>query len=253
MLKILNIDRYSTTMKIGFICSIFVIFLVITVVLSAIQYRNLLNVSVPIITLDVPSISAINTLRSQQFQLNLLRKDILHLGLKNDKNNIETVEGFNNAAKEYIILSNQLIATQLSVVEQVKENSILQSDPNQKPWKIEQQKKRQRKHLDKLDKLSEDYGQYHSLNQIALRLISSSELTELKEVMSQLEKLESTTHEFLNEMSTTLTNIVAKKQKKVAHLEYGAKQIMVYALFWFVFLGTIASFLIAKTIPSSSN
>lgn len=244
MLNYLDFRHYSLAVKIGIWGGILLFFIFILAMQNIKQFRKLGDEVEILSAKELPTITAIHNLDLQIYQQTILRNHIATIGIETSTDSLQTeIERYNR-------LSIQIAHSHQSINDLMKDYTKLQMQSDKVRWKrlqVEHQKALQTR----LDNLIVKINQHKELAQQSFNSISNGNLADAKNLESQLIAQDQIFHQEIEQLSVVAFAGISNSTKKIHHIEYGARQITLFILFWFYFIGIIVGGIIIKMISSS--
>jgi len=248
VLKYIDISTFSIKKKIAFSTLVLLIFLFIIVLLANRQIRTMAIDASIIVHQEVPTISALNLLDKQLYQQSILRKNIL-LAAQNPTITENEQAKLESMINNYKASSVNIVELHKSAKDLMKNYAKLEMPSTKRRWKRlqEDQQKLLNSHFDKFAQLQIEHEQ---LSNKALSVITSGEILETQSLEVQIEEIDSKLHSEIDTLSKAANNGIASYDNKIIHLDFGARQIIYFLLFWFCLIGIVVAYVIARLIIS---
>jgi len=122
------------------------------------------------------------------------------------------------------------------------------------PSKERRWKRLQKKHQDGLrisfDLIASSHAKQQTLDQKSFTATTFEQHQLVKPMQTELSKLDLIIHQEVEKLSLSAINGVVSTGKKIENIEYGARQMTYFLLFWFYLIGIVIGFFIIRMITS---
>ena len=218
--------------------AILLLFILIIVLVNTRQFQSLGIETSKVIDIEVPAISAIHHLDSLIYQRTILRNKI----------SSSTVSDQESLRKQYRELSLQMIEIHQSITVLMKDYARLEMPSRKQRWK-RLQEDHQKKLQASMDNIAAINNQHNELIEQEFSAINADRQEEANKLEAELISQETILHQELNTLSIAALGGVSSSGNKIHNIEYGARQMTYFLLFWFYLIGIVVSFFIIRIPP----
>lgn len=243
MPKHLNFKDYSVAYKIGLISILFLIFLFIIVLVSNKQLHNLGHESSIITKQEIPTVRVVHNLDTQIYQLSILRNQIYTADSEPVRLN-KLMQGYND-------LSEQIINSQHTTAELMKDYAKFEIPSQKRRWK-RLQDDRQQEIQTSLDNILVTFEQVNELSQESFKFMNNDQ-QKVENAVLQILELDKVLHTEVASLTEATFTGISSSSTKVEHIDYGAVQLTYFLLFWFCLIGLIVSYFVIRMVIRRIN
>ena len=241
MPNFLDFRHFSVAYKMAISSVLILLFLLIIVILNNSQLKSM-GYEVTIITSkEAPTISAVHKLDLLLYQQTILRLQIFN----KNRNGIKVEDDI----VRYNDLSLQITQTHQMLNDLMKEYSKLEMPSNKRRWVRLQNEHQQALQLS-LDNIKTTFSTHEKLTQAKFLTLSESEILETTDFEIQASELNNKIHQEISVLTTAAYNGITSSGNKIGNIEYGARQLTYFLLFWFYLIGIAVTVVIIKMISS---
>lgn len=248
--KLIDYKNYPVAIKIALWGAILLLLLFVTAMVNNKQVRTIGAEFKLLKTEEIPVITAINNLNSLIYQQTILRHQITSISPdissegRSDKLSIKT-DRYNELSLE-VIEAHQLVS------ELMKNYARLEMRATKARW-LRLQNERQKELDASLANMATILKQQNQLATQTFQFIRKANINEVINLQLQLTDLDELLHQELDMLLQATYNGIITTEKKIHHMEYGAIQLSIFLLFWFILIGTILGYFTIRAIVRRIN
>jgi len=248
--KLIDYKNYPVAIKIALWGAILLLLLFVTAMVNNKQVRTIGAEFKLLKTEEIPVITAINNLNSLIYQQTILRHQITSISPdissegRSDKLSIKT-DRYNELSLE-VIEAHQLVS------ELMKNYARLEMRATKARW-LRLQNERQKELDASLANMATILKQQNQLATQTFQFIRKANINEVINLQLQLTDLDELLHQELDMLLQATYNGIITTEKKLHHMEYGAIQLSIFLLFWFILIGTILGYFTIRAIVRRIN
>lgn len=240
--KIFDFKNYSVTTKVSLWGAVLLLFIFIGTLINTSQFRTLGIEVTNISSIEVPAITALHKLDLQIFQQTILRNKITSFDGKSAEQNNLTINRYHE-------LSLTITENHEAIVNLMKNYARLEMPSTKRRWK-RLQANHQTELQASFDMISVTYTAHKAMALQVFNALAESKEEIADNYLLQLHDLDETLHLEINKLTRSAYNGVASSGKKIHNIEYGARQMTLFLLFWFNLIGIILGVFIKKMLDS---
>lgn len=241
--KVFNFKNYSASVKVALWGALLLLFILISVLINTNQFRVIGIEVTKISSIEVPAITALHNLDLQIYQQTILRNKIISADGENaEQNKLEI--------NRYHELSLTIAEKHLVVVNLMKNYSKLEMPSTKRRWK-RLQEKHQTELQATFDMISTTYTTHEAIASQVFNALAERKMETAASHLQQLSNLDDTLHLEIEKLTRSAYNGIASSDKKIHNIDYGARQLSFFLLFWFYLIGIILGVFIKKMLDSS--
>ncbi len=247
MYNILKFRDYSIALKIGLWGAVLLLLLFIMVMVNSKQFRTMGSEFEVLKKEVIPTILTIEKLDSLVYQQTINRDKLIHIQLESSQNISDLPEDRVSVINQLETVSAQLSAAHLTANELIQHFARLEMRATKARW-IRLQDQHQEKLQVSLDEIGSKIQKQDELTKEYLKSRENSSVEEIKSLQTQFQTIDQALHEALELLRKAATNGISTSEKKLHHMEYGARQLAIFLLFWFNLIGVILGYFIIRSI-----
>lgn len=252
MQKIIDFRNYPIAIKIGLWGAVLLMMLIIMVIINSKQFRTMGVEFAVLKTEVVPAITAVDRLDSLMYQQTIARDRIAHIRIDVANKQPASSEALQSAINKNSELFSSIESQHLIVIELMKNYARLEMRATKARW-IRLQEQRQKELQTSLDEIGNKIERQREMFSKSLNGITDSGIDDSVDLQSELDDIDETIHQELEKLREAAKNGINASEKKLHHMEYGARQLTLFILFWFNLIGAIIGYFIIRSIVRRIN
>ncbi|MCP3673661.1 MAG: hypothetical protein GY829_04215, partial [Gammaproteobacteria bacterium] len=221
---------------------ILLLFILITVLINTRQFRILGIEVTKVSSIEVPAITALHNLDLQIYQQAILRNEIVNTDGKSAEHNILAINRYHE-------LSLKITENHETIVNLMKNYAKLEMPSTKRRWK-RLQENHQTELQASFDMISVTYTAHKAIALQVFNAMAEGKVETVAKHLLQLHDLDETLHLEIDKLTRSAYNGIASSDKKIHNIEYGARQMTFFLLFWFYLIGIILGVFIKKMLDS---
>ncbi len=242
MSKIFNLTNYSVSAKVSLWGGILLLFILIGVLINTRQFHALGIEVTKISSIEVPAITALHNLDLKFYQQTVLRNEIASADGKSAEQNTLAINRYHE-------LSLTITENQKAIVKLMKNYAKLEMPSTKRRWK-RLQEKHQIELQTSFDIISVTFTAHKTIALQFFNALAESKVEIADRYLLQLRDLDETLHLEIDKLTRSAYNGIASSDKKIHNIEYGARQMTLFLLFWFYLIGIILGIFVKKMLDS---
>ncbi|MCP4273721.1 MAG: hypothetical protein GY781_17485 [Gammaproteobacteria bacterium] len=248
--KLIDYKNYPIAIKIALWGATLLLLLFVTAMVNNRQVRTMGAEFRLLKTEEIPVITAINNLNSLIYQQTILRHQITAFspGMSDDGSS----EPLSIKIDRYNELSPEIINVHQLVSHLMKNYARLEMRATKARW-LRLQNERQKDLDASLANMTTLLKQQNQLAAQTFQFIRDTHVSEAINLQQQLTDLDKLLHQELELLLQATYNGIITSEKKLHHMEYGAIQLSIFLLFWFILIGAILGYFTIRAIVRRIN
>jgi len=248
--KLIDYKNYPVAIKIGLWGAILMLLLFVTAMVNNKQVRTMGAEFKLLKTEEIPVITAINSLNSLIYQQTILRHQIT--SFSPDISDKGSSDSLSIKTERYNELSQVIIEAHQLVSDLMKNYARLEMRATKARW-LRLQNERQKDLDASLANMATIFKQQNQLATQTFQFIRDTNVDEAINLQLQLTDLDKLLHQELELLLQAAYNGIITSEKKLHHMEYGAIQLSIFLLFWFMLIGAIIGYFTIRAIVRRIN